>query len=450
MATQLSKGDIVRLLGVNQLLYTRTAPTNPVTERTQKKSYAENGSNASLSQSDHLIVNLQTGTEFIDPLQSFLVFDIVVSSDVAPVASANTLYFPGSACNLIRDTQVSTRSGKEMDRLEQANLLDYHMVWHDAKEHASRNLQGLMMAEVVPNKPAALFTEQTVTRNAFIFPVGITDSQTQRVMIPLKYISPIFDSQKLMPPHLARGLRIDCTLEAFATAFASAQGALLTGPDQAYTYQVQKPYILTDSYRMSDSVLEYLNANFASEKSGLVYEYFSWHNTKTQSSDTSLNVEVRSSVSMATDAFMVTRDSTADTVLNDSFRSEVLAEGDRSQWRIGSHYLPNAPINGRVEHYAQMLYWQDKLRHMIQDGCNFSEFVGRDPVSTQNVGSGTGKFPVVLSRNNVLDLSGVSINNSMTLAAEVTLAAGGSRDISVFLRSLRRAILFIESVVLET
>jgi hypothetical protein len=71
MATQLSTNQVVQLLSVNQLLYTKTAPTNPVTERTQKKSYAENGASASLGANEHLIVNLQTGTEYIDPLSHF-------------------------------------------------------------------------------------------------------------------------------------------------------------------------------------------------------------------------------------------------------------------------------------------------------------------------------------------------------------------------------------------
>jgi hypothetical protein len=447
MATQLTKGDIVRLLGVNQLLYTRTAPTNPVTERTQKKSYAENGSNASLGPSDHLIVNLQTGTEFIDPLQSFLVFDIEVTPSAAVTEAKVGIYFNGSACNLMRDTQISTRSGKEMDRLEQANLLDYHKVWHESKEVSQHNYEGLMMAEVRENPSY----DELVTSNGnrTVFPWIATESvpKTRRVMIPLKFVSPIFDSQKLMPPHLARGLRVDITLEDFATAFTVASGISLT---ETYTYQVKKPYILTDSYRMADSVLEYLNANFASQKTGLVYEYFSWHNTKTQSSDTSLNVEVRSSVSMATDAFMVTRASAADTVQSDSFASVVLGDNDKSQWRIGSHYLPNAPIVGQVEHYAQTLYWMDKVRTDHVEGCTFGDFIGLPAAGGTQVGYGTGKFPVVLSRNNILDLSGIAINNSMTLAVESTLAAGGSRDVSVFLRHLRRAILYLESVVLET
>ena len=445
MATQISSQDVVRLLSVNQLLYTRTAPTNPVTERTQKKSYAENGAAASLTQNEHLIVNLQTGTEFIDPLQSFVVFDINVTPSTT-VAADRHIYMPGSACNLIRDSQISTRSGKEMDRLEQVNILNYHKVFHESKEYSQQNLQGLMLAEV-RNNPTAAELDARGGRTVFKFTAAQAGGTvTKRVMIPLKYISPIFDSQKLMPSHLARGLRVDCTLETLLNAFVSAESAT---PAESFSYTISSPYILTDSYRLSDSVLEYLNANFASKKTGLVYEYFSYHNTKTQTSDTSLNVEVRSSVSMAVDAFMVSRSSTTPSLEFDSLASLPIASGDRSQWRIGSHYLPNQPIVGETEHFAQMLYYQNKLRSEREDGCDFYQFVGVGAAAS-DVGSGVGKYPVVLSRNNILDLSGIAINNSLTLAVEANLAAGGARSVSVFLRHLRRAILFLESAILES
>lgn len=452
MESKLDEGDIVQLLGINQLLYTKTAPTSPVVERTQKKSFAENGSNASLTASDHLIINLQTGTEFIDPLQSFLVFDLQVTGSIAATGGINTLFMPGSATNLLRDVQVSTRSGKEMDRTERVNQLNYNRLMHDSKEHTQHNLQGLMLCEVRRNPTAAELAEAG-GRTAFIFdvtdPVVISRTvQTKRVMIPLKYVSPIFESEKLMPPHLARGLRVDITLESFATAFCSARATALLGAGASYSYLVQRPFILTDSYRMMDSVLAYINGKFAAKKTGLVYEWTSYDTTKTKASGTSLNVEVRASVSLAIDGYAATRQDAVHTINSDSLCSLPISDVDTSQWRIGSHYLPSAPIAGQCEHFAQTLYYNNRLRNMVPDGCDFLDYVGVIAAATQ-VGSGSGKYPVVLSRNNILELSGWAINNSMTLAADLTFADLGNRDVSVFLRHLRRAILFLESVQLE-
>jgi len=439
-ANQLSTKDIIQLLPINDLLYTRTAPSNPVVERTQKKSYAEGGSGTTYSDLDHMIFNLQTGTDFIDPLQSFMVFEIQATCD--PVAGVDLLLsFIGSAMNLIRDSQVETRSGKEMDRLEQANILAYHKIMGDDPEHSSHNLSGLMMANT-KHKLSDVSARNIIT---ILDTKGASD--WHKVMIPLKYISPIFDSEKLMPPHLARGLKVDCTLEAFKTAFVE-----WTATPQADGYTVRKPFILTDNYRMADSVLEFLNADFASKKSGLVYEYFSYHTTKTTTSDTNLDVEVRRSVSMAVDLFACTRLSTNKTLLGlDSFASYLVDKDDRVQFRIGSHYLPNAPSEGIVELYAQYLYYANLLRDEKVSGITYGEFLGRlTNTPGADVNYGSGKFCTTLQRNAILDLSGIAINNSMTLAIEATLGVAASRNVSLFLRHLRRAVLFLESSQLET
>jgi hypothetical protein len=307
----------------------------------------------------------------------------------------------------------------------------------------------MILAEVRTNPTAAELKERG-GRTVFSFALDAVagTTVTKRVMIPLKYISPIFDSQKLMPNALARGLRIDATLESFLAAFVSAQAGASAS---TFNYTVSSPYILCDSYRLFDPVLNYLNEAYLSKKTGLVYEYFSFHNTKTQATGSSLNTEVRSSVSMAVDSFMVTRQTTTPTLDFDSLASLPISETDESQWRIGSHYLPNAPIVGTCEHFTQTLYWQNKLRSEREDGMDFYDYVGvASNAAASQVGSGVGKYPVVLSRNNILDLSGIKIDNSMTLAVETKFGVTVDRQVSIFMRSLRRAVLFIESVVLET
>lgn len=422
--SQLTRQDIIRLLPVNDLLYTRTAPTNPVVERTQKKSFADGGGGARFGPNSHCITDLQTGTDFIDPLQSFLVFDMATAD--ASAASVD-LVTTGSACNIIRDSQTATRSGKEMDRMALSNWLNYHNVQMRDRNVQEHNLNGLMGA--VPTGVAAAALSRGV------WPTGVAANDlgaTQRVMIPLKYISPIFDSDKLMPPHLARGLRVDLTLEAADIAF------VLAG-ETGFDYEISKVSILTDNYRMADSVLEFLNAEFASKETGLVYEYTSYHTTKATTATDALDIEVRRSVSMALDAFCVTKLTANKLPGLDSFASYPVEADDTTQWRIGTHYIPNKPSVGTVEHYAQCLYWGSKLRHDMDAGIDYGQFI-----------AGAGKFCATLQRNAILDLSGIAINNSMTLAIEGTLQTPAAREVAVFLRHLRRAVCFLESVQLET
>lgn len=439
-ANQLTKSDIVELIDVNQLVYSRTSPTNPVVSRTQKKSYAEGGSGTSYGPNDHLIVNLQSGVELIDPLQSFLVFDLKVGRSDAVIPTTNlTPSFIGSAVNLFRDSQISTRSGREMDRVEDLNWLQYHLLRSNSDEWIKFNGQALMKANY-ETVGAAIPARAKV---------GLTST---KVMIPLKYISPIFESDKLMPSHLARGMRIDITCETFGRALTLLDDALIPASD-VNTYSITKPYILTDNYRMDDSVLEYLNAEFASKEKGLIYEYPSWHTTKTSIANNDINIEVRRTVSMALDVFAVDSLSFNKSLASaNSFASTPMDEGDRTQWRIGSHYLPNTSVEGSVEHYAQMIYWSNKLRKDMPCGIDYDTFVGSNgQVPGTSTNYGHGKYCTTLQRNNILALSGIAINNSSTLSIDgVFGGVAAGRDVDLFLRHIRRAICFLESTLLET
>ena len=424
---QLEQKDIVQLLAINDLIYSRTQESNPVIERNQKRSFAEGGGSSTFTPGDHLIINFQSGNDFIDPLQSFLVFDVKVDANVA--------YVPGSILNLFSASQIESRGGKEIDRTRFLNLFNYHRLKGLEPDLQSHNLKAMVMFtdnhEEGKLQAAPLDRKQLTTTN-------------KRVMVPLKYLSGVFDNNKLMPPHLARGLKVDLTLEAYATALAA-----LTGGDPG-GYTISKPYILTDNYRMADSVLSFLNKEFASKKNGLVYEFYNIHTTTTSLATQALNVEVRKSVSLAIDAFCVTRLAADNVIGRDSFASAVSHDDDISQWMIGSLFLPSKPSTGTIEHYTQMLYYKNKLRMDKACGTSYHEFRGGLP-SVNDLNYGQAIFPVTLQRNNILDLSGIAINNSQTLSIDATLGtASVSKTVQIFMRSVRRAVLFLENLTLET
>jgi hypothetical protein len=436
MNNRMTQGDIIRLLPVNDLLYTRTSPASLIVERTQKKSFAEGGSGAKYAPNGHLIVNLQTGVEFIDPLQSFLVFDIQMTG--------NPGVLTGSILNVIRDVQVTARSGIELDRLENCNLLNYHMLQMKELTYQVANLNGLISKTQPVNTKAGV----KGSMRSDVAGAGLPTASAVRFMIPLRYLDPIFDSDILMPPHIARGLRVDCTLEAVQIAFVGASDA--TAPT---SYEISRPYILCDSYKMAPDTLAFINENYASKDTGLVYEYNSFHTTNTGGiTDTSANVEVRRAVSMALDAVVISRKKYAvgDEPKRDSFASYPYEPNDRYQWRIGSHYLPNVPVEGPVEAYAQYLYWCGKLRDEKNSGVRYNDFVGLLDESADKLSLGHGLMCATFQRNNILDQSGIILNNTQTLAVNATYTTGLARNTTVFLRHLRRAVAFLENIVLET
>jgi len=444
---RLSARDIVRLIPVNQLLYTRKAPSNPIVERSQKYSYAQGGKSTVYTPGDQVIIDLQTGTEFIDPLQSFLMFDVQITG-----VDAVSGYFAGSALDLFSASQIATRSGVEIDRTEELNLLNYHRVKSMDPEYIKSNLNGLFLASPPGVRGQALSTfvpggNQAAYDSLARPKVAATYADTGRICIPLKYLAGCFDSRKMMPPHMARGLRIELTCASMAEAFVQ-----FTGAAAGLTYSLTNVRVLSDAYRMSDDVLEYLNSAFASRETGLVYEYSSFHTTRQNlGAAANADVEVRRSVSMALDAFAVVRDTDDAKADRDSFASTPMPAGSTSQWRIGSHYLPSIPIAGPVEHYAQSVYLYNKLRREQTQGPTYLEFLGAQvPTTATNMNYGMSIYPAVLSRNAVIELSGLAINNSMTLSAQITGLAGVDKNVVIFLRHLRRLVCFLESSVVET
>jgi hypothetical protein len=305
----------------------------------------------------------------------------------------------------------------------------------------NNNLAGLMKYEAVPNDYTGAGQPA--------YPANTIPTTDVKVCIPLKYVAPIFDSDVLMPPHMARALRIDITLEDVAAAFCSVATTAPTG------YEISQPYVLCDSYRMSDSVLAFVNENFASKDVGLVYEYSSWH---TNTSSTAIgvgdiNIEVRRSVSMALDVMLISRPQLGLTnITYDSFSSVPATENDRFYYRCGSHYLPNQQVEGTVEAYFQMLYWCNKLRDEQQTATTLNKFVGKGdaPDGTNGPNYSLSKYNATLQRNNILDQSGMMINNSQTLSIQSRLSSTVARSSSIYLRHIRRCVNFLENCVLET
>jgi len=194
---------------------------------------------------------------------------------------------------------------------------------------------------------------------------------------------------------------------------------------------------------MTDNVLGYLNQEFADKGVGLVYEYTAFNTIKTTMDTSSLSVKIGSSVSMALDVQMLvcpTAADVADDAARNSFESLPMTALDETQWRIGSLYMPAAPTSGVAEHFAQYCYWLNSLRDGKPVGVKFTPF---DTEYSQ--------YCMTLQRNAILEKSGMALNNSKALFVEGTLdGLNTGHDVYIYLRHLRRAVCFLNTVQLET
>ena len=436
MSTKISKQTVVRILSLNDMTNVKSSPMTPIISRTQTRSYNEGGSNATFNSGDHLVFNLQTGSDFIDVLQSFLVFDVKTTANVGWVYSALALF---------SDCQIN-QGDSPVDRAKYLNQYNFHRMQLMSENQKLINYRALMLCN--DNQSNADVEEEEKDEVGYgkrKIRTGRIGAAAQRVMIPLKYLAGVFDSYKLMPPHLARGLRIDLTCENVARAMAT-----IAGVNHPENYEITKAYILADTYKMEDTVLEYINSEYASKNTGLIYEYFSYNSAKSSTVGTNINIEFNQTSSQTVDALVCTPlTAEATNPAANSFRSAVMLDAARSQFAIGSHYMPNHPTSSIVEHYAQYMYYGNRLRENKEMGTSFRTFIGTaTAIAAGNWQYGTGVYAQTFQRSNIMEISGMALSKNSSLSFEAT-GVTPACDTYIFVRHLRRAVLFLQSMTVE-
>jgi len=447
--------DVDRLLTINDMVYTRGASVSCVVVRQQKQNIVDSGQGTIFGPGQRIFMTLQTGTDFIDPLNSYLQFKLGVTGGSADTTAA---LFGSGALRLFSDSVVTPRAGPELDRCERMNVLNYHLVRGESLELQEANYNGMFLASGNRTKVDELLetpvaTQTSIGRAAAVPGDGAAgEFNFQTVTIPLKWLSPIFNSAKLMPPHLARGLKLSLTCAPALEALVNPEG--IAG---APTYQISDVQCILDSHIIADSVLNYLNTAWASTPSGLVYEWKSFVVSPFDTlpaGTTTLNLILSRALSMALDAFVCVRESlvAGQDFSDDKLASTLFSENASTQWRIGSTYLPSQNTVSIGGHYANMLYWMGRMRADAPTGTNYLFFKGGDGDAT-TTNYGLGKFCCVLNRSGILDQAGQALNNSSSLSCNVSgmtpITALYQGSAILFCRHLRRAICFIENVVLE-
>ena len=277
-------GSIDALLSWNDLTYTVPKTNSLVSVRNIKEYFAQQQSYSSGTGTD-IVFNLQTGSQYINCMNSALEFDLTVTT-----SAATWSFGIGSAFNLFREVNVSTRSGTEIDRFQQCNLYRIHMDNLDHEPEWFDQVGKLMGYDGNGDRP----TRVTATKYKFI--------------IPLFKLAPVFSTDKLMPSHLATGMRIEIQLDRAVNALVTAT------VDSSVSFTITDPKLLIDSHQLVDKASRSLQVTSA--KNGLEYSYPAiYTETDTTSSD-KINMEINKSVGRALKVFAVSRPTTALNVSN--------------------------------------------------------------------------------------------------------------------------------------
>lgn len=402
------KGDSIdQLLDVNDLVYMMPKNLSLASARNIKEYVAQKSSYASTESS--VIITIQSGAQYVNWAASHLRFglDIVKNQN-----TVSTTWGKGSAFNLFREVIITSRSGQEICRLDRCNVYRLHKDRLHMSDEELASVGSLMGYDinVVAGTAAPARTEW---------------------IIPMCKIAGCFDSKKLMPNWLSSGLRIELRLETPATAFVG-------GADTVNSYSIVDPKIACDTFHLNDAAMKKLNE--ISARNGLEYVFQATHAVSDNFTTSQTTVDVNKAVSRALGCTAITRqinsigDAALDSLICEPF--DVV----QSQFRLGSQYFPHQPLESLGEHYWNTLYTTEKLKSAHPSSVSLADYKGSHGVITTN-----------LERSNILALSGLPINNSMTLSldARYGVAVVAGRQLTLFLEHVVVAKIFVNNVSIQ-
>ena len=382
--------SIPTLMGLNGLIYKVPMDSSLSVQRNLQTfnfdSTSYNNSSPSMS------VNFQAGSGFINCATSYVAFTVRVTYTEATTWGWGV----GSASNIFRTNIVSTRSGAEVDRFQNGNVLLPSL--HRGK-NPSEWFKSVGALAGYQEDPAAA--------------PGLAKDTDINVVIPLSHFAGVFTSKQLMPSQLSSGMRLDCQLESFATAIRTAVAVTNA------SYTISNPKLILDVSILSDGALAQLTQQAG--KNGLEYSFSTYANESSTTTTANVNVQFSRSVARALRCYVVPRPTANVGVATaDSFSTDAV-DYSRVQFQIGSTYFPNREIQNKEQVYANLLQTLGQY-----SGHAFGD------LSKARFDTLFGVASSAFETSALIRASGTSVNNSRSLLINLT-ADDVNRDIQSYL-----------------
>lgn len=417
----MASGLAESLLQVNQLSYRLPPQISIASKCTHVINYSQQSAYVG---GNTVIFDIQTGSAFVDPQASYFRFVVRPSDSLHAFGS-------GSVGNIFSRVVVRTATGKELSRVEDANLLikmlDVYDNSYDWKKTAG-SAQGYTSDVVL------------ATRYASIIP-----STGKLFVIPFQTIMPCMSPHgaKLMPPNIMSGLRIELTLASADDAFSSSNQGSLTSL-ASYTIDGVEAHLKT--FELADAFQRKIQEMSVQGLSCIYKEHF--HTIVSPGSgSTMVNTDVKKACSKALTARIVTRLASELTTAGKDRMASYKYNYTSHQARIGSDYFPNSPLqivgaptaDNVNEAYYYALYAQSKLDRWNPAGVSATEYLGGAPTGATTDIYSSGIIAYNFNKSNVSDMAGYTISNSRALLIDLQQATADNVRLDIYLTFLRLA-----------
>jgi hypothetical protein len=415
-------------LQVNNLVYEQPEALSLAVSRYYMRQYFQR---ATYSPGETAVIDFNSGTDFVDPGNSYITFTVKTTGGTTGTAS----FGAGSAMNVIKQVTIRSRSGTELDRVENANLYSRVNAAYTNTNAYLYSGPGLMEG-----------FNQSATAMAY--------ATEYQFAIPFKRLAPFFrplkNGQKI-PPQLMSGLHMEIIWEEAKIALIqTGVGADFTG------YQINDLAVMTDNVCMTDDIQKTINQQSAN--AGLEYAYPRVFTAQNVVPGTACNAQIRKAVSQASIAWSISLSTDNNVITADSMQG-IAWDAQVWQYRLGALYFPQqqiqdnatAAVNG-IESYAQAMEVFDKLKHpYCEPAVAPAQFLAR--ISTPGVlgtnpasWGGLGIAAVSLEKDAALNMSGLPVNNSRVLELNATFAnTVATRVVVTFLEYMAVARSFVDN-----
>jgi hypothetical protein len=397
---------------VNNLVYEQPKALSLAVNRTYKRQYFQRSQYAG-SRSTTGICDWNTGTSYVNPANSYLTFTVTTTG-------GNANFGSGSAMNCISEIRIRSRSGTEMDRLEQANL------WSKYDSLYAKNDAHLTTLGSVQGFGA--------TRDGATDAANMTAGTATKFNLPLSVLTPFFRPLKkqLIPPQLASGLHIEIVFEDFRTALFQK-----TATVTAYT--IDSIEFNLDCVELTDDTQRTINMESANDGLEYCYERIYTATSQQPTGQTSLSQQVRKAVSQACLATTIAMSQADKIDVTKESLNSVTFNYNNYWYRLGSLYFPSSKIESAsdgVEAYtiAQQVY--DKYKNPWKEGS----------MTLANFTAKHGILSASFEKDTNLNMSGLPVNNSRVLELNCEFAAVAENlDVVTFLQYCSVARCFIDN-----
>ena len=416
---QINEESVQELRELNKLVYLRPDNGSLIDKRTSKSYNFTNTLNQP-SSTAQMIIN--SGGDAIWGPTSYLKMKYVLE---ATTNAAGVPFGTGNVLNLIKSVRLTHRSGEVLEYIQDFNVL--------AKIKMNYMLRS---------------SDKVLLDSLLSLAESGVGAVTHETSIPMWLLLGCFSStDSYIPPGFLAGAKLELELEKSDLALIT-QGAGGGAAPAALVYKDVEMNLVLDSAQVYDDAMRQLLDEQADvEKSGLQFAYSTWFSTSNAFNGTSVNFDIQQSASVTEKVVTVVRQTDKIGVPTDDSFLYVPVFTDH-QYRLGSQYLPQAPVSSLPEAYSQSLIafeaWPHQFSGIAGDrGCDvaFSDFA--------NPAVGKAVFAATLEKSSAgLVYSGEPTNNSRILNFAASKAAVG-HTVNIFLCYLRVANIMGDNIVVD-